>query len=218
MAPALTDLLVGDEPSAWQAAGFALSDDTVVLGAVTIRFAGTDDPRGRGVLGWSFADLPEPGVDDVDGIATITSDGSRSGSQGTTHPNGVVGFDHLVVLSPDLDRTIATLESLGIEARRSRDVGTPDSPRRQVFFWIGEPILELVGPVEPSGDGPSRIYGLALTVDDIDRTAAGLGDRVGRVKDAVQPGRRITTLRHKDLGMSVPVAFMTHHVKPAADA
>ena len=30
----------------------------------------------------------------------------------------------------------------------------------QVFFRLGEVILELVGPPEPAGDGPARFYGL----------------------------------------------------------
>ena len=38
-----------------------------------------------------------------------------------------------------------------------------------------------------------------------------VGDRVGTPKDAVQPGRRIATLRHRDLGLGLPVAVMTPH-------
>ena len=34
-------------------------------------------------------------------------------------------------------------------------------------------------------------------------------EHLGKVKDAVQPGRRITTLRHKELDMSVATAFMS---------
>jgi hypothetical protein len=33
------------------------------------------------------------------------------------------------------------------------------------------------------------------------------------VKDAVQPGRRITTLRTRELGMSVRTALISPHVK-----
>jgi hypothetical protein len=40
-------------------------------------------------------------------------------------------------------------------------------------------------------------------------TAAFFGDRTTPVKDAVQPGRRITTLRHRDLGMSVRTAMIS---------
>lgn len=212
MAVALTELVVGDEPSAWAAGGFAVDGDRTTIGSVTVRLAGASGRRG--IIGWTLAGLdPEAADGGIDGLPTTLVDEHTTPSP-VEHANGTAAFDHLVLITPDLDRTTGALEAVGIEARRSRDVGTPDAPRRQVFFWLGEPILELVGPAEPTGDGPSRFYGVACTVADIDATALALGERVGRVKDAVQPGRRITTLRHKDLDMSVPVAFMSSHVKP----
>jgi hypothetical protein len=45
-------------------------------------------------------------------------------------------------------------------------------------------------------------------VPDLDATAAALGERLGAVKDAVQPGRRIATLR-RQAGAGVPLAFMS---------
>jgi hypothetical protein len=81
-----------------------------------------------------------------------------------------------------------------------------------MFFWIGDPILEVVSPATATGDEPSSFWGIACAVADIDATAHALGDACSRPKDAVQPGRRIATLRHEPLGMSVPVAFMTAHV------
>ena len=63
--------------------------------------------------------------------------------------------------------------------------------------------------IEAMDDGPAKFFGLAHTVRDIDATAALLSEHIGNVKDAVQPGRRITTLRHKPLGMSVATAFMS---------
>jgi hypothetical protein len=81
---------------------------------------------------------------------------------------------------------------------------------RQAFIRSGEVILEVVGPVEASDDdGPAGFFGLAHTVADLDRTSQLLGAALGRVKDAVQPGRRIATLRHRDVGMSVATAFMS---------
>jgi hypothetical protein len=79
---------------------------------------------------------------------------------------------------------------------------------QQAFFKLGEVILELVGPKEPSGDGALRFYGLAWTVRDLDATAAFLGDRLKPAKDAVQPGRRIATLA-STAGSTVPHAFMS---------
>ena len=69
-------------------------------------------------------------------------------------------------------------------------------------------ILELVGSPEP-GAGDPGFFGLAITVSDLDATAALLGPHLGDPKDAVQEGRRIATLRHRDLGMSVATAFMS---------
>jgi hypothetical protein len=80
---------------------------------------------------------------------------------------------------------------------------------QQVFFRAGEVILELVGPVEPKGDGPAGFYGIAVNVADLDATKATLGDRVTDPKDAVQPGRRIATLKTRDLGIATAIAFMS---------
>ena len=63
--------------------------------------------------------------------------------------------------------------------------------------------------MEPSGDGPAGFVGLAYTVADLDALPARYGEGLGRVKDAVQPGRRIATLRHRAFDMSVATAFMS---------
>ncbi|HMF82034.1 MAG TPA: hypothetical protein VKI01_02020 [Acidimicrobiia bacterium] len=55
---------------------------------------------------------------------------------------------------------------------------------------------------------PPRFYGIAFTVRDLAATAAALGKRLGAVKQAVQPGRRIATLR-REAGAGVPLAFMS---------
>ncbi|MDZ7679044.1 MAG: hypothetical protein U5K29_10880 [Acidimicrobiales bacterium] len=214
MAVTLTELIIGDEPEAWEAAGFSVDGDRTTLGSVQVRFA---PGRERGVHRWTLAGLDDGFTGDLDGLATTAAPNPPTSDPAIVeHPNGTVALDHLVVATPDLDRSIGALEAAGLEARRTREAGTADAPRRQVFFWLGEPILELVGPPEPRGDGPATIWGLACTVADIDATAAELGDRVGRVKDAVQSGRRITTLRHRDLDISVPIAFMSAHVPAGA--
>ena len=56
--------------------------------------------------------------------------------------------------------------------------------------------------------GTGRIEGF-VTVANIETTAARLGDKTAPVKDAVQPGRRITTLRNRDVGMSVRTALIS---------
>ena len=158
----------------------------------------------QGLCAWSL-----DGVDSGGGIDGLATHRAVSATQATAarpaeHPNGVVAIDHVVVTSPDPARTINALQAVGLEPRRTRDTGA----MRQTFFRLGPVILELVGPPAPDGDGPARFWGIAFTVADLDATARYLGDRLGNVKDAVQPGRRIASLR-KEAGLAVPMAFMS---------
>ena len=57
-------------------------------------------------------------------------------------------------------------------------------------------------------DRPAFFWGLALLAPDLDATVASLGDWVGEARDAVQPGRRIATLR-RGAGLAVPIALIT---------
>jgi hypothetical protein len=198
MGARLVALAVADEPVAWQDAGFAVDDaGRCWLGDVSVTLTpGT----GKGVTGWSVEGIDRP----VDGLPTIDLPPPEPVEAAALHPNGTTAIDHVVVTTPDLDRTVAALEATGLEARRTRDAGRI----RQVFFRLGDPILEVVGPPEPSGDAPARFFGLALTVADLDATATALGDALGEVKDAVQPGRRIATLR-RSAGCTTALAFMS---------
>jgi hypothetical protein len=205
----LTDVLVADPPEAWRAAGFAVDDDgTCRVGAVRIRLLGRE--LGTGIVGWELTGVP-PGTRDLDGIATTASPAAPV--EAAIHPNGVTHLDHVVLLSPDLARTTAALEALGLDVRRQRDGVLGGSPVRQLFLRLGEVILEVVGSPDAPGAGPSSLWGLTHVVGDIDAAARLLGERTGAVKDAVQAGRRITTLRHRDLGMSVRTALITPHIR-----
>ena len=67
----------------------------------------------------------------------------------------------------------------------------------------------LVGQPDAEGDGEPGFFGLAITVASLEAAAARLGDHLGTIKEAVQDGRQIATLRHRDLGMSVATALMS---------
>ncbi len=204
--PELVALDVAANPDAWRALGFAVDDDDVcAVDGVAIRLGSA----GRKISGWALADVP--GGVEVDGLPTLPGPPPRTTS--ASHANGTVALDHLVVMSPDPDRTIKALAARGVEPRRQRHTDQYGPPFTQTFFRLGRPILELVGPATPAGSEPARFYGIAFTVGDLDATAALLGDRLGRVKDAVQPGRRIATLR-REAGAGMPLAFMS----PGADS
>ena len=215
--PRLVAIDVADDPEAWASAGFTVAKDRVTLGDTTVHLTGRRDGA-KGITGWHLAGVPlEAG--DLDGLPTFAVDHPTDRPADTdaaaAHPNGVIGLDHVVVLTPDLDRTIAALEAVGLGLRRIRDTNSYGAPMRQAFFRLGRTVLEVVGGEDGSGrpaaDDPARWFGLAVDVDDLDATGALLGAGLGHVKAAVQEGRRIATLRHKDLGMSVAIAAMDHH-------
>ena len=207
-APTINALVIADPPEAWAGAGFTVDDDgTCVVGQVRLHLVGRDGDRKR-IQSWSLRDVPD-GTESIDGLVTTTSDEPMPSQ--VTHPNGVELIDHLVLMSPDVDRTIAALNAAGLPTLRTRNVDPEQYgfEARQTFFRAGEVILELIGADKPQGEGPAAFFGLAYTVKDIDALPEFYGDNLGRVKDAVQPGRRITTLRHKELGLSVATAFMS---------
>ena len=202
--PSIDALDIADEPGAWSAAGFRVEDGECRVSRVTLRLTGKG--ARRGIVDWTLGEDGPP-----------YADGATADAAGP-HPNGVVQIDHVVMLTPDLDRTVAELESQGFDLRRRREAPTPGGSTRQAFFRAGEPILEVVLAPEGSSvardpSGASRLWGLAFGVDDLDRTAQSLGDLLGEQRDAVQPGRRIATLRG-EAGLGPAIAFMS----PGRDA
>ncbi|MGY4648728.1 hypothetical protein ACVWWN_002524 [Mycobacterium sp. URHB0021] len=202
------------------------SDAVCRIGGVRIRLIGRDrgaapaatSDNGTGITGWSLRGLPsDTSVDELDGIPTTWSRpggdiGPRSSAVTAApamHPNGVIAIDHVVLLSPDLHRTVAALAAVGVAPRRERDGELGGRQIRQIFFRFGEVIIEVVGSPQTASEGPSSLWAVTYAVADIDATAAFFGDRTTPVKEAVQPGRRITTLRHRELGMSVRSAMIS---------
>lgn len=207
MAVTLDELTVADAPDPWRECGFSLGGDACVVGETRIRFAPEEGERG--LVGWSLR-----GVDatDLDGLPTARSHRPSPG-EAPTHPNGITGLDHVVAISSDLDRTVEKLVAAGLDLRRIREEPTPAGAPRQAFFRLGPVILEVVQePPEATerhgGDRPAFFWGLAFTAPDLEQTVASLGDRVSEARPAVQPGRRIATLR-REAGLSVPVALIT---------
>ncbi len=207
MAPTLDRLIVADAPAAWRACGFAVEGELCVVGDVRIELKTSEGAKG--IRAWSLRDVA---ATELDGLPTASSDRPPP-SEALTHPNGITALDHVVAISSDLDRTVAVLQDAGLDLRRVREEPTPAGAPRQAFFRLGEPILEVVqAPLEAiertGGDRPAFFWGLAFVAPDIEASVAALGDRVSEIRDAVQPGRRIATLR-RSAGLSLPVALLT---------
>ena len=177
---------------------------------LTLRLLGAE--AGEGIAGWTLRPGAAPLPPLVDGIATGAAAGRSAGRRRRT-PTAPLGVDHVVVRTPALQRTLTALEGIGLEVRRVREA-RPDL--HQAFLWAGDVLLEVAGPPEPAGDGPASLWGLVVVAPDLDAVAALPGEPLGSVRDAVQQGRRIATVR-RELGSSVPLAFMTPH-RPAGAA
>ncbi len=207
MGVTIDEITVADPPDAWTAAGFSVDPDGVCrIGTVRVRLVGRD--QGKRILGWALRDAREGSLDaGLDGLPTTASESAPA--EPGAHENGATHIDHVVIFTPRLDVTAAAIVAAGMPARGQRDSDTYGAPMRQVFFRLGEVILELIGTPDVVNEGEPGFFGLAHTVSDLDATAVLLGEHLGNLKDAVQPGRRIATLRHKELGMSVATALMS---------
>ncbi|OBF29700.1 glyoxalase/bleomycin resistance/dioxygenase family protein [Mycobacterium sp. ACS4331] len=195
---------VADEPETWEKAGFMVQNGVCRVGGVCIRLVGRD--RGKGIVAWALRDLPADAPNNLDGIPLTTA---AEPTEPVTHANGAASIDHIVLLTPNLTRTIETLAKVGLEPRRERDAELGGRQVKQIFYRLGEPILEMVGSPDTAEEGPSRLWGITYVVDDVDATAEFFGEHRTPVKDAVQPGRRITTVQHRAFGMSVPTAMIS---------
>jgi hypothetical protein len=228
--------VLADEPERWEALGFTVSDATVQLGSVRIALVGKD--AGRGIFAWSLRDLANA---ELDGLPTSIAEQSPTPGPPSTLPspsrstppspptptptptptehakhfNGIVAIDHIVAMTPNLDRSVEALQVAGLDLRRIREQPTPAGAPRQAFFRLGEVILEVVQ--EPDDvlaaradgtDGPARFWGLALLSEDLELTVGQLGEHVSEIREAVQPGRRIATLR-RSAGLAMPIALMS---------
>jgi catechol 2,3-dioxygenase-like lactoylglutathione lyase family enzyme len=205
----IDELTLADEPERWRAFGFDVDGERCMLGAVSVRLAG--ERAGRGILGWSLRGLADA---DLDGLPTSVSETPEPAPAGE-HPNGVSDIDHVVAMTPVLDRTVQALAEAGLDLRRVREEPTPAGAPRQAFFRLGPAILEVVQEPEevlagrPGGAaGPARFWGLALRARDLRRAVAAFGEHGGEIRPAVQPGRSIATVR-RSAGLAVPVALMS---------
>lgn len=91
---------IADDAEAWESAGFTVRDGQFVhLSEITIRLVGRS--HGQGIVGWSFANLPNTCTADVHGIPTThaTAKPANAVDKATLHRNGAYAVDHIVVMS-----------------------------------------------------------------------------------------------------------------------
>jgi hypothetical protein len=202
----LRQLVVADDPSRWRALGLRgiTSHDGrwhLAAGEVTV----TVDPEcphgASGIVAWGL-DHDVESVPDL-GVRFVVADTEVGAAD-----RPLLGVDHVVLMTSSLEATCALIDMhLGAPLKRVREVG---NGVRQGFHRLGDVIVEVVETPEVP-PGPPRCWGLVFTVDDLDALVSGWSDEVvSAPRPAVQPGRRIASLR-RGAGLATAVAFMTPH-------
>jgi hypothetical protein len=196
--PELAELTIAGSPDIWRELGFDVDPDGLLdVGGVRVRLGG----EGDGITSWSLRRVGAIGS--IDGLPTPAPSILRP-PPFATHPNGVTGIDHVVVFTPDFDRTAAALAKAEMPLKRTDDL---ERYGHVGFRRLGPSILQLAHRPE-LGEGPARFWGLTFVVISLDDLSGLLGDRLGKIKPAEQDGRRIAVLSDT-VGISTAVAFMS---------
>lgn len=201
----LASVVVGGAAEPWAALGFTVTNGGLIAfgngaieldgdrsGAVALRVDVTDDVT---------VDVTVDRAIDIDGVPLLAG----SAVPATDHANGCFELDHVVIMTPSIERTSAAIAAvLGLPQRRVRETETV----RQAFHRFDERgcIVELV---ETSRAGHPTLWGLVVNTTDLDAFVDAAGpDLVTAPKPAVQPTRRIATVR-AGAGLPVAVAVMS---------
>jgi hypothetical protein len=194
---------VGGDPLKWQRIGCEVASDGRIPMLFCSLMVSLDAPDGLAAWGISGIDSA---ITEIDGITTVPVEPMTPVL--CDHPNGGTELDHVVVMTNSLDRTCTAItEATGAPLKRIRDLGS----MRQGFHRIGRGglIVEVVERPEIT-ETTASLWGVVINVADLDHAVGMIGeDLIGAAKDAVQPGRRIATVR-TEAGLGTAVALMSH--------
>jgi hypothetical protein len=206
----LVALHVGGALTPWQAIGLTFDASTCPLADVDLIVSG----ESLGLHSWTI-DVGRDETIEIDGIRTnLISGTSASRTSSVIGTQRVIGLDHVVVNTDDIDRTTSAITAaLGLEVRRERQLGNGAVQR---FHKLDNTIIEVVSGPHVKEAGAS-LWGMVASIDDLFDLADGLGEDItSPPKKATQPGRYISTVRGS-VGLGVPFALMTPHVRTDND-
>jgi catechol 2,3-dioxygenase-like lactoylglutathione lyase family enzyme len=121
-----------------------------------------------------------------------------------TAPAPVALLDHLVIATPDPERTAALYGArLGLDMKLDRTIAALGT--RFLFFRTGGLVFEVIHRTKDGrGDGPDKIFGVSWRVADIEATRTRLqqaGLDVSEPREGRKPGTRVFTVRTGTFGV-----------------
>ena len=205
----VAEFVIGGLADPWVAIGLHFSSDG--RANVGNTWLHCDSRLPPGLHSWVLCDAPQA-VSSIDGLVTSYVDDVPALKMGSANKASnsfqlaILGVDHVVVNTPDLQRTSDALAAAtGEPLKRVRDAG---NGVQQGFHRLGGVIVEIVSSPNMLA-GPAIFWGLVFVVDDVDDVFIHVGpDVLSPPKPAVQPGRNIATFRSA-AQLGVPCALMT---------
>ena len=214
----IADLWIEGSIDPWLNLGFAAQSDAFLcLPDLGLRFQSALDNEGTSprITGWTLLDPTNEETSDEkssDGEMSIDGLRTRIVSRATcidptTSPLNVLGVDHIVVMTGNLERTCEAISAVTRSPlKRIRDAG---GGVRQGFHRCGRVIIEVVQLPDIDAETSASIWGLVLNVRDLDQSIDWLGpDVISAARPALQAGRRIATIK-REAGLGVALALMT---------
>lgn len=203
MSARIAELVIASSVEPWQRIGLHVVDGVARIGTVSLRFVPVESDSAAGLVGWGLVDSATQATD-IDGLATAHV--APAQGEPPSHPLGIDGFDHVVVMTSSLERTCGAIEACtGAPLKRVRDAGPGI---RQGFHRLGEVIVEVVETARVTSP-TAAFWGFVWNVHDLHDVCERLGpDVISLPKAAVQPGRFIATVR-AEVGLGLPLALMT---------
>ena len=130
--------------------------------------------------------------------------GERLGLSPETASAPVDALDHLVIATPDPERTAALYGArLGLDMKLDRTI--PTLGTRFLFFRTGGLVFEVIHRLkEGRHDGPDKIYGVSWRVADVAATRTRLeqaGLEVSELREGRKPGTQVFTVRTGTFGV-----------------
>ena len=201
-------LTIAGDPETWRSIGLTVGGDGLIpLFGTGLKVASPTGADDAGIVGWGLS-----GIEPVPMIAGLPVDVVDAAPPSfADHALGAAELDHVVIMTSSLETVSgAVADATGCALKRTRELGAIT----QGFHRIGRGglIVEIVEHPDYDRD-EAEFWGLVINVDDLDAACALLGpERVSEPKDAVQPGRRIATIR-SEVGLGTAVALMTRDTR-----
>jgi hypothetical protein len=209
-------LVIGvNKIESWMSLGFNVTPSGLIhLGEMTLVL---QEGQRSSIMGWDFANLPESVLSlcDVPIIRSLdtetTKEEGRKDHAFSSHKNGVVGIDHIVLRTSNGEFVKSELQSVGIPLKR--EMWDDAKGMTYMFYRPSNTIIEVLASSNTHDAGmTSSLWGITFTCLDIDKTHTHLSESTKKPWSAKQLGRRITTLDGARHDISIPIAFISPHV------